>query len=330
MARDRMTALLEVAGLVRYFPARGGLLGRTRRVRAVDDVSFAVAQGEVLGLVGESGSGKTTIGNLVLRLDEPTAGSILFDGQDITRASGSALASFRRRVQPIFQDPFGSLDPRMTVEQIIAEPLTVHRLARGRLARRARVTELLEMVGLNAGHLTRYPHQFSGGQRQRIGIARALAMGPALIVADEAVSALDVSIQAQIVNLLRDLQRRLGLAMIFIGHDLAVVEYVSDRVVVLYLGRVMETAPAREIVRTPKHPYTRALLSAVLEPDPDRRRVREVLPGDPPSPIDPPSGCVFRTRCRYAIAECAGAVPALRPVGEGHFSACIRATELFG
>jgi oligopeptide/dipeptide ABC transporter ATP-binding protein len=323
-----MTALLEVEGLVRHFATPGGLFARGRPVRAVEDVSFSVAPGEVLGLVGESGSGKSTIGNLVLRLDEPTAGTIRFDGQDITRASERGLQKFRRRVQPIFQDPFGSLDPRMTVEQIIAEPLVVHGLARGRAARRARVAELMETVGLNAGQLTRYPHQFSGGQRQRIGIARALAMSPDMIVADEAVSALDVSIQAQIVNLLRDLQRRLGLAMIFIAHDLAVVEYVSDRVAVLYLGRVMEVAPARQIVRTPKHPYTQALLSAVLEPDPERKRVREVLQGELPSPIDPPSGCVFRTRCRYAISECATAVPAFRTMGEGHVSACIRAAEL--
>jgi oligopeptide/dipeptide ABC transporter ATP-binding protein len=323
-----MTALLEVDGLVRHFPMAGSLFARGRPVRAVEDVSFSVAPGEVLGLVGESGSGKSTIGNLVLRLDEPTAGRIRFDGQDITRASERALQKFRRRVQPIFQDPFGSLDPRMTVEQIVAEPLVVHRLVRGRTARRNRVAELLETVGLNAGQLTRYPHQFSGGQRQRIGIARALAMAPEMIVADEAVSALDVSIQAQIVNLLRDLQRRLGLAMIFIAHDLAVVEYISDRVAVLYLGRVMEVAPARRIVRAPKHPYTQALLSAVLEPDPERKRVREVLQGDLPSPIDPPSGCVFRTRCRYAIPDCAAAVPAFRTMGEGHISACIRADDL--
>ncbi len=323
-----MTPLLQVDGLVRHFPTRGGLFTPGRPVRAVEDVSFSVAPGEVLGLVGESGSGKSTIGNLVLRLDEPTAGRIRFDGQDITTAGEAALAAFRRRAQPIFQDPFGSLDPRMTVEQIVAEPLQVHGLAKGRAARRARVAELLNIVGLSEQHLTRYPHQFSGGQRQRIGIARALAVSPDLIVADEPVSALDVSIQAQIVNLLRDLQQRLGLAMIFIAHDLAVVEYVSDRVAVLYLGRIMELAPARQIVRTPKHPYTQALLSAVLEPDPDRKHTREVLQGDLPSPINPPSGCVFRTRCRHAIAACAEAVPPLRSVGDGHVSACIRADEL--
>jgi oligopeptide transport system ATP-binding protein len=323
-----VTALLEVQGLVRHFPTPGGLFARGRPVRAVENVSFGVAPGEVLGLVGESGSGKSTIGNLVLRLDEPTAGTIHFDGEDITRASEGALAKFRRRVQPIFQDPFGSLDPRMTVEQIVAEPLAVHGLSRGRAARRQKVAELLDTVGLNAGQMARYPHQFSGGQRQRIGIARALAMGPDMIVADEAVSALDVSIQAQIVNLLRDLQRQLGLAMIFIAHDLAVVEYVSDRVAVLYLGRIMEMAPARQIVHAPKHPYTRALLSAVLEPEPDRKRVREVLQGELPSPINPPSGCVFRTRCALAIPKCSESVPPFVTVGVGHVSACIRTEEL--
>ena len=317
--------LLQVDGLVRHFPTAGGLLRAGRPVRAVQDVSFAVQPGEVLGLVGESGSGKSTIGNLALRLDTPTAGRIAFDGQDITRAPERRLAAFRRRAQPIFQDPYGSLDPRMTVEQIVAEALVVHRLERGR--RRERVVALLEMVGLNAGHLSRLPHQFSGGQRQRIGIARALAVTPELIVADEPVSALDVSIQAQIVNLLRDLQRRLHLAMIFIAHDLAVVEYVSDRIAVLYLGRIMEIGPARAVIRTPKHPYTEALLSAVPEPDPDRRQRRIVLQGELPSPIDPPSGCVFRTRCPYAIADCAQAVPPAREVGPEHRSACIR-TEI--
>ncbi len=319
-----MTALLEVEGLVRHFPTNGGLFARGRPVRAVQDVSFDVRPGEVLGLVGESGSGKSTIGNLVLRLDDPTAGRIRFAGQDITRATERDLAGFRRRAQPIFQDPVGSLDPRMTIEQIISEPLIVHRLARGRAARRERAAELLRMVGLSADHRSRLPHQFSGGQRQRIGIARALAVEPELVVADEPVSALDVSIQAQIVNLLRDLQRQLGLAMIFIAHDLAVVEYISDRIAVLYLGRIMEIAPAREIVRAPKHPYTEALLSAVPEPDPDRRRQRQVLQGDLPSPIDPPSGCVFRTRCRYAVAACAAAVPPLRRVAADHATACIR------
>ena len=319
-----MTALLQVEGLVRHFPTAGTLFRAGPPLRAVSGVSFSVDPGEVLGLVGESGSGKTTIGNLVLRLDEPTAGRILFDGQDITHAPESTLGTVRRRAQPIFQDPFGSLDPRMTVEQIVAEALIIHRAASGKVARRSRVVELLEMVGLGSDHLERFPHQFSGGQRQRIGIARALAVKPELIVADEPVSALDVSIQAQIVNLLRDLQQRLGLAMIFISHDLAVVEYIADRVAVLYLGRIMEIAPARDIIRTPKHPYTQALLSAVPEPDPDSTRRRIVLQGDLPSPMAPPSGCVFRTRCPYAIAACAETVPALAEVSPGHRTACIR------
>ena len=322
-----MTDLLRVDKLTRHFPVRGGLFGRRRLLRAVQDVSFTLAPGEVLGLVGESGSGKSTIGNLVLRLDDPTAGRIVFDGADITGPRERRSRTFRRRVQPIFQDPYGSLDPRLTVEQIIAEPLIVHGLARG-AARRARIAELLDMVGLNADQMGRYPHQFSGGQRQRVGIARALAVRPELIVADEAVSALDVSIQAQVVNLLRDLQRRLGLAMIFIAHDLAVVEYVSDRVAVLYLGRLMEVAPAREIVRSPRHPYTRALLSAVLEPSLDRKRARAVLQGELPSPIDPPSGCVFRTRCPNAVAECARQVPELRELATGHLVACLRAEDI--
>ena len=322
-----MTALLEVSDLVRHFRMPGRLFRTGPPLQAVSGVSFSVEPGEVLGLVGESGSGKSTIGNLVLRLDKPTAGRILFDGDDITHASDKALHGFRRRAQPIFQDPFGSLDPRMTVEQIVAEALAIHRLVRGKQALRQRVVELLELVGLDGDHLGRFPHQFSGGQRQRIGIARAMAVKPDLIVADEAVSALDVSIQAQIVNLLRDLQRRLGLAMIFISHDLAVVDYISDRVAVLYLGRIMEIGPARDLVSRPKHPYTEALLSAVPEPGPASARRRIILQGDLPSPTAPPSGCVFRTRCPYAIAACGEAVPAFREVGAGHLSACIR-TEI--
>ncbi|MCB8878190.1 ABC transporter ATP-binding protein [Acidisoma silvae] len=319
-----MTALLAVTDLVKHFPTKGRVFRAGAPLQAVAGVSFTVQPGEVLGLVGESGSGKSTIGNMVLRLDQPTAGQIVFDGQDITRLSDVSLQAFRRRAQPIFQDPFSSLDPRMTVEQIVAEALVIHRLASSRGDLQAQVVSLLELVGLNASHLRRYPHQFSGGQRQRIGIARAMAVKPDLIVADEAVSALDVSIQAQIVNLLRDLQKRLGLAMIFISHDLAVVEYIADRVAVLYLGRIMEIAPARDIVRAPKHPYTEALLSAVPEPDASRTRKRIVLQGELPSPTAPPSGCVFRTRCPYAIADCAAIVPVLQPVGPGHEAACIR------
>jgi oligopeptide/dipeptide ABC transporter ATP-binding protein len=313
-----MTALLEVRGLTQHFSARGGT------VRAVEDVSFELAEGEVLGLVGESGSGKTTIGQAILRLVDPTAGRILFRGNDITTLPDRELKPFRRQAQPIFQDPFGSLNPRMTIEAIIAEPLVVHGIGRNRQERRQRVLALLEQVGLPRDSLTRYPHQFSGGQRQRISIARSLAAEPALIIADEPVSALDVSIQAQIINLLRELQQRLKLAMLFIAHDLAVVEYISDRVIVLYLGRVMEIGPARRLIGAPKHPYTEALISAVPEPDPDREGKRIVLQGDLPSPINPPSGCVFRTRCPYAIPACAEKVPALRQVAPGHAKACIR------
>ncbi len=317
--------LLEVTDLRTWFELSGGVFGRRRgHVKAVDGVSFTLAAGEVLGLVGESGSGKTTVGRTILRLIEPTSGEIRFEGQDIAGLAPSALKEFRRRAQPIFQDPFASLDPRMRVERIVGEPLVVHGLAANAGDRRAQVAELLTQVGLSADHMTRYPHEFSGGQRQRIGIARALAVKPELIVADEPVSALDVSIQAQVVNLLRELQRKLGLALLFIAHDLAVVEYISDRILVMYLGKVMELAPSEELCRQPRHPYTEALLSAVPVPDPDRRGKRIVLQGDIPSPIDPPSGCVFRTRCPYAIAKCAREVPPLRQVSPGHFKACIR------
>jgi oligopeptide transport system ATP-binding protein len=317
--------LLDVVELRTWFELSGGVLGRRRgHVKAVDGVSFTLGAGEVLGLVGESGSGKTTVGRTILRLIEPTSGEIRFEGQDIAGLAPAGLKEFRRRAQPIFQDPFASLDPRMRVEQIVAEPLVVHGLAANAGDRRAQVAELLTQVGLSADHMTRYPHEFSGGQRQRIGIARALAVKPELIVADEPVSALDVSIQAQVVNLLRELQQKLGLALLFIAHDLAVVEYISDRILVMYLGKVMELAPSDVLCRQPRHPYTEALLSAVPVPDPDRRGKRIVLQGDIPSPINPPSGCVFRTRCPYAIAECAREVPVLREVSPGHFKACIR------
>jgi oligopeptide/dipeptide ABC transporter ATP-binding protein len=319
-----MTApLLDVQRLSVHFH-RPGLLSRTRPIRAVDNVSFSIAPREVVGLVGESGSGKTTIGNAVLRLLQPTAGRILFAAEDVTTLPERRLKPFRRRMQPIFQDPFGSLDPRMTVEAILTEPLVIHTVGRSRTERADRAAALLRLVGLPPDALGRYPHQFSGGQRQRIGIARALALEPELIVADEAVSALDVSLQAQIVNLLCELQRELGLAMLFIAHDLAVVEYVSDRVIVLYLGRVMEIAAAHELYRRPRHPYTEALLSAVLEPGVGGANRRILLEGDPPSPANPPSGCVFRTRCRYALPACAQAVPPLRAIGDGHATACIR------
>jgi oligopeptide transport system ATP-binding protein len=316
---------LEVRNLKKWFETSSGVFSRgAGHVKAVDDVSFTMQAGEVLGLVGESGSGKTTVGRTILRLHDPTSGSIFFKGGDIAHLGQSALRGFRRQAQPIFQDPFASLNPRMRVEDIVVEPLIVHGIGTGRADRRARVAEILRLVGLPSEAMSRYPHEFSGGQRQRIGIARALAVGPEFIVADEPVSALDVSIQAQVVNLLRDLQRRLGLTLLFIAHDLAVVEYISDRIIVMYLGRIMESAPGSELCRAPKHPYTEALLSAVPIPDPDRKGKRIVLQGDIPSPINPPSGCVFRTRCPYAIADCAKIVPDVREVSPGHFKACIR------
>ena len=316
--------LLEVNNLVKYFPIRGGLLSRVvANVQAVNDVSFKIQKGEVLGLVGESGSGKTTAGRAILRLIEPTSGEVKFNGVDVVKLSKGEMREYRKKMQIIFQDPFASLNPRMTVGDIIGEALMIHNLASGQ-ARTDKVAELLKRVGLSPDHMRRYPHEFSGGQRQRIGIARALAVDPQFIVADEPVSALDVSIQAQVVNLLEDLQRDLGLTLLFIAHDLSVVEYICDRVAVMYLGRVMEVATSRELYTNPKHPYTEALLSAAPIPDPTIKRDRIILEGDIPSPINPPSGCVFRTRCRYKITECEHTVPELREVSPGHFKACIR------
>jgi len=322
---ENATPLIKVNNLKKWFPIRGGILSRTvGYVKAVNDVSFYVNHGEVLGLVGESGSGKTTVGRSILRLIEPTEGEVIFDGTDVVSLSKAELRPFRRRMQIIFQDPFASLNPRMTVGDIIAEPLIIHKLVKTPQERTDRVAELLKLVGLSPDHMRRYPHEFSGGQRQRIGIARALAVDPDFIVADEPVSALDVSIQAQVVNLLQDLKDELGLTLLFIAHDLAVVEYVSDRIAVMYLGKIMEMAPASELYTNPQHPYSEALLSAVPVPDPTVKRERIVLEGDIPSPINPPSGCVFRTRCRYAIPECAETVPELREVLPGHYKACIR------
>ena len=316
--------LLEVRGLRKYFPIRGGVFSRVvANVKAVEDVSFTIKRGEVVGLVGESGSGKTTAGRAILRLIEPTAGEILFDGVDVAKLPKAKMRDYRKEMQIIFQDPFASLNPRMSVGDIIGEALTIHNLAKGK-AKEARVADLLERVGMNAGHMRRYPHEFSGGQRQRIGIARALAVDPKFIVADEPVSALDVSIQAQVVNLLQDLKEDLGLTMLFIAHDLGVVEYISDKVIVMYLGRIMEIAPAKELYRNPVHPYTEALLSAVPIPDPTIKRERVILQGDIPSPINPPSGCVFRTRCPIAIEDCKHVVPPLEEIGPGHLKACIR------
>lgn len=316
--------LLEVKNLKKYFPIKGGVFSRTvANVKAVENVDLKIKSGEVVGLVGESGSGKTTAGRAILRLIEPTEGEIIFNGVDIAKVSRSQMREYRKEMQIIFQDPFASLNPRMTVGDIIGEALDIHRLARGK-AREERIVQLLERTGLSASHMRRYPHEFSGGQRQRIGIARALAVDPQFIVADEPVSALDVSIQAQVVNLLQDLKEELGLTLLFIAHDLGVVEYISDRVVVMYLGRIMEVAPAKELYRNPVHPYTEALLSAVPIPDPTVRRERIILQGDIPSPINPPSGCVFRTRCPIAVKECAEVVPPLEEVSPGHFKACIR------
>jgi oligopeptide transport system ATP-binding protein len=317
-------ALLEVQDLKVHFPVRRGWLRRTPEfVRAVDGVSFRIAAGETLGLVGESGCGKTTLGRAVLRLIEPTSGRVWLEGEDLMQLSGAALRARRRKFQMIFQDPYSSLNPRMTIEDIVGEALDIHGLAPDRAARRARVSELLRAVGLEPAHALRYPHEFSGGQRQRIGIARALAVEPKLIVCDEPVSALDVSVQAQITNLLQDLQQQRGLAYLFIAHDLAVVEHISHRIMVMYLGQVVEMAEAKTLLRAPKHPYTQALISAVPEVDVDSRRRRIVLPGDVPSPIRPPSGCRFHPRCPVAEwPRCREESPALREVAPGHWAAC--------
>ncbi|MFM2067000.1 MAG: hypothetical protein RLZZ584_1909 [Pseudomonadota bacterium] len=319
--------LLEVKNLVKHFPVKGGLLQReVGRVRAVDGVSFTLQAGETLGVVGESGCGKSTTGRCILRLIEPSAGEVWFDGRNVTTMGTTELRGMAREMQIIFQDPYASLNPRMTVGAIIGEALTIHQLAPTRAAYEARIAELLTTVGLSPDHHTRYPHEFSGGQRQRIGIARALAVNPKLIVCDEAVSALDVSIQAQVVNLLEDLQERLGLTYIFIAHDLSVVEHISDRVAVMYLGRIVEIASAHDLYATPRHPYTEALLSAVPIPDPtvahERKSKRIMLQGDVPSPLNPPAGCHFHTRCPHAQARCRSEAPLLRAVGDGHAVAC--------
>jgi oligopeptide/dipeptide ABC transporter ATP-binding protein len=320
-----MDAILRVQNLSTWFTLRRDLFGRPMEtVKAVNAVSFAIRTGEALGLVGESGSGKTTLGRSILRLVPPVSGSIEFRGQDITRLTRRQLRPLRRHMQLVFQDPYASLNPRMTVEQLVGTPLAIHERGTAAAGRRQRVGEMLEMVGLSVRHLARYPHEFSGGQRQRIGIARALVMRPDFLVADEPVSALDVSIQAQIVNLLLDLKARLGLTILFIAHDLAVVGQICNRVAVMYLGRLMELADTGALFERPLHPYTEALFSAAPEPDPALRRPRIILSGDIPSPISPPAGCVFRTRCRYALPACAERVPDLRERAPGHFTACIR------
>jgi oligopeptide transport system ATP-binding protein len=317
------TALLRVKNLKKYFPIRGGLFSReVARVHAVDDVTFDLMKGETLGLVGESGCGKSTTGRCILRLIEPTAGEVWFDDKNVTTLDKRSLRHLRRDMQIIFQDPYASLNPRMTVGSIIGEALVIHKLAKNKREREERVVHLLETVGLNADHLRRYPHEFSGGQRQRIGIARALAVSPKLIVADEPVSALDVSIQAQVINLLEDLQKQFNLTYLFIAHDLSVVEHISTRVAVMYLGKIVEIAPAKELYTNPKHPYTEALLSAVPIPDPAVKRKRILLEGDVPSPIKPPSGCRFHTRCPVRVPSCSENEQILKEISPGHWVAC--------
>ena len=315
-------ALLKVEGLCKTFPTRRG-----GAVRAVQDVRFTLRRGSLVGLVGESGSGKTTVGRCLLRLIEPSAGRAEFDGTDLFALPSRALRPWRRRMQIIFQDPYSSLNPRMRVASILGEALDAHNLARG-AARRDRIAELLTRVGLSPDHARRFPHEFSGGQRQRIGIARALAVEPDFIVADEPVSALDVSVQAQVLNLIQDLQQSLGLTMLFVAHDLSVVEYLCDEVIVMYLGRVVERGPSREVYRRPGHPYTKALIASAPVPDPTVPRAAPQVKGDIPSPLNPPSGCVFRTRCPHAADACAGQVPPEIEVEPGHFVACLRHAEL--
>ncbi len=315
--------LLEVTDLVKKYPVHSGVLRRrVGTVHAVDGVSFSLGVGETLGLVGESGCGKSTVARSVLRLVEPTSGSICVDGRDITRLSKIELRPIRRSMQIVFQDPFASLNPRMTAGDIVGEPLSVHGLASGG-ERQARVARLFEQVGLRPDQMQNYPHQFSGGQRQRICIARALALGPRLIVCDEPVSALDVSIQAQVINLLTDLQREHGLSYLFIAHDLAVVAHISHRVAVMYLGRIVEIADKSELFGNPRHPYTQALLASVPAADPRSKRLKPLVDGDVPSPVNPPTGCAFHTRCRYAIDRCKVERPLLRDVSEGHLVSCL-------
>ena len=312
-------SLVEVKHLVKHFPVDNS----DDLVQAVDDVTFEIIAGETLGLVGESGCGKSTVGRCLLRLHEPTSGDILFGGKNIIGLPNSEMQSLRREMQIIFQDPYASLNPRLSIRSIVSEPLKIHKIG-SKADQNDRVSDLLEKVGLDPKYADRYPHEFSGGQRQRIGIARALALNPKLIICDEPVSALDVSVQAQVVNLLQDLQDEFGLTYLFISHGLAVVEHISDRVAVMYLGKIVEICDARELYELPLHPYTKALLSAIPNPDPAQKRDRIVLTGDVPTPINPPSGCRFRTRCPLASEECAEIIPELREIIPGHFAACIK------
>jgi len=314
------SALVRVEDLVKHFPVAGGLFGRAV-VHAVDGVTLAIEAGETLGLVGESGCGKSTLGRVIVRLQPATSGHVFFKNTDLTQMRGEKLRRTRQEIQMIFQDPYASLNPRMTVGDIVSEPLRNFGIARGRKAEQ-KVQEVMRVVGLNPNFVNRYPHEFSGGQRQRIGIARALVLEPTFIVADEPVSALDVSIQAQIVNLMEDLQAKYQLTFLFIAHDLSVVRHISDRIAVMYLGKIVEVGPAEELVRDPKHPYTQALIAAVPVPEPAQQRERIVLKGDIPSPINPPSGCRFRTRCPIATERCAAEEPLLRPVGKDRVAAC--------
>jgi oligopeptide transport system ATP-binding protein len=326
---DPQKALLQAVNIVKHFPIKGGVfMKEIAAVKAVDGVSLTIQEGETVGLVGESGCGKTTFGRAILRLEEPTSGEIYFEGQSILNYDKKKMQALRKKMQIIFQDPFSSLNPRKTVAHIIGEPLLVHGM-HSRTKRDERVLELLTVVGLRKEHMRRYPHQFSGGQRQRIGVARALALNPRLIVCDEAVSALDVSIQAQVINLLKDLQNDFGLTYLFISHDLSVVEHVSDRVAVMYLGKIVEFAPSKALYKKPIHPYTQALLSAVPLPDPAlKRNTRIILKGDVPSPIDPPPGCSFHPRCLYAKETCSRSEPELKETDNDHLAACFFAGQV--